>query len=89
MGPTNNWYPGRYTEDMPEDPAEVFGFANIVGPDGIGGSPKQYPNMMQGWVVSSTCENPEAAIRLMDYLYTAGRRRTDLPGRGRPDVRVG
>ena len=70
VGPTNNWYPGRYTEDMPEDPAEVFGFANIVGPDGIGGSPKQYPNMMQGWVVSSTCENPEAAIRLMDYLYT-------------------
>ena len=27
--------------------------------------------MMQGLrVVSSTCENPEAAIRLMDYLYT-------------------
>ena len=42
----------------------------VPGPDGIGGSPKQYPNMMQGWVVSSTCENPEAAIRLMDYLYT-------------------
>ena len=32
VGPTNNWYPGRYTEDMPEDPAEVFGFADIGGP---------------------------------------------------------
>ena len=70
VGPTNNWYPGRYTEEMPEDPAEVFGFANIVGPDGFGGSPKQYPSMTEGWVVSSTCKNPEAAIRLIDYLYT-------------------
>lgn len=70
VGPTNNWYPGRYTETMPEDPAEVFGFANIEGPEGYSGSPKQYPLMTEGWVISSTCENPEAAVRLLDYLYT-------------------
>ena len=43
VGPTNNWYPGRYTEDMPEDPAEVFGFANIVSRTASAALPSSTP----------------------------------------------
>ena len=70
VGITNNWYPGRYTEKMPEDPAEIFGFANITGPDGQGGSVKQTPSLTGGVVVASTTKNPQAVITLLNYLYT-------------------
>lgn len=70
VGTTNNWYPGRYTFECPEDPAEIFTFARIVGPDGFGGSPKRYPNLTGGLVVASTAEHPEAVVKLIDFLYT-------------------
>lgn len=70
VGTTNNWYPGRYTFETPEDPAEIFGYTMIEGPFGDKGYQKEYPNTTNGWVVSSTCKNPEAAIKLIDYLYS-------------------
>lgn len=71
VGTTNNWFPSRYTFEHSDDPAELFTFVRIVGPDGIGGSPKRYPNLKNGKVISSTCEQPEAAVKLIDYLFTA------------------
>ena len=70
VGTTNNWYPGRYTFDVPADPAEMFGFTVIEGPYGDKGSPKRYKNVTEGFVVSSTAEHPEAVIQLLDYLAT-------------------
>lgn len=70
VGTTNNWYPGRYTFEVPGDPAELFGFAIIKGEDGAGGPIKQYPSYTSYTVLSSTCKNPEAAVKLLDFLYS-------------------
>jgi len=70
VGTTNNWYPGRYTLEVPEDPADMFGFTVIEGPYGDKGSPKRYKNVTQGFVVSSTAKHPEAVIQFLDYLST-------------------
>lgn len=70
VGTTNNWYPGRYTFECPEDPAEIFGYTRIVGEDGIGGSPKRYVNTTSGFVVASTAEHPEAVVKFIDFLFT-------------------
>lgn len=66
VGPTNNWMPGRYTED----PTPTFGFATLEGPDGESGVPASYPNQTSGWVFSSSCENLEGAARIANYLMT-------------------
>lgn len=67
VGTTNNWVNGgRYTEDpMPE-----FDFTVLAGPGSEGGSAMEYPNYVAVTVISSTCENPEAAMKLLDYLYS-------------------
>lgn len=67
VGTTNNWVKGgRYTgEVMPE-----FGFTVLAGPGGKGGSAAQYPNYIGTTVISSTCKDPEAAMRLLDFLYS-------------------
>ncbi|MDD3335854.1 MAG: extracellular solute-binding protein [Eubacteriales bacterium] len=70
VGVTNNWYPGRYTFECPEDPSEIFGFAQITGPYGDCGSVAQYPKLTTGMVVASTCKNPDAVVRLINYLFT-------------------
>lgn len=70
VGTTNNWYPGRYTFTVPENPADMFGFTVIEGPYGDKGSPKRYKNVTEGFVVSATAKYPEAVIQLIDYLST-------------------
>ena len=70
VGTTNNWYPGRYTFEVPEDPAQVFGYTVIEGPYGDKGAPASYPSLTSGFVVGSTAQNPEAVIRFIDFLYT-------------------
>ncbi len=70
VGTTNNWYPGRYTFECPEDPAEIFGFTVIEGPYGDKGTPKRYPGNTNGFVIPATCKNPEAALKLINFLYT-------------------
>lgn len=66
VGPTNNWMPGRYTED----PVPTLGFTTLTGPDGECGTPAAYPNMTSGWVFSSACENLEGAARIANYLMS-------------------
>ena len=64
-GTTNNWYPGRYTQD----PLPTFDFALIEGPYGDKGCIKQYPNVTKyTLMVSSKCEQPDAVAKLLEYL---------------------
>lgn len=66
VGPTNNWMPGRYTED----PAPTFDFAILEGPYGDHGTAANYPKATEGWVFSASCENLEGAARIANYLMT-------------------
>lgn len=66
VGPTNNWMPGRYTED----PVPTFDFAILEGPNGDAGTTANYPKATEGWVFSSACENLEGAARIANYLMT-------------------
>lgn len=66
VGPTNNWMPGRYTED----PAPTFGFTVLSGPDGESGTSANYQKATSGWVFSSSCKNLEGAARIANYLMT-------------------
>lgn len=63
-GVLNNWMPSRYTEDPPP----TFDVATIVGPYGDFGSPASYASLTDYWGVASTSQNPEAAVRLMDFM---------------------
>ncbi len=65
VGTTNNWVNGnRYTET----PMPTFDFAIIAGPGGSGGPTRQYPPYTQATVISAACKNPEAAMKLLDFL---------------------
>ncbi len=66
VGTTNNWMPGRYTEN----PLPTFDFAIIAGPGGKGGPIKQYPRYTYYNAISSTCKYPEKAMELINYLFT-------------------
>ncbi|MDF2986538.1 MAG: ABC-type sugar transport system, periplasmic component [Eubacterium sp.] len=65
-GPTNNWMPSRYTEN----PVPTFDFAAIKGPTGQAAQGKIYPSYTPSVVVSSTCKNPAAAVKLLDFFMT-------------------
>lgn len=65
VGVTNNWYPGRYTFDVPEDPGGIFGFAFINGK----GAVREYPDYSVGTVINAQCEHPELALKVLDYMY--------------------
>ncbi len=66
VGTTNNWYPGRYTFEVPENPGDLFGFAIING----NGATKVYPNYLSAdHVISADCKNPELAVKLINYMY--------------------
>ena len=64
VGTTNNWL-GRYTED----PKPTFGYTVVKGPDGKGGVPEVRPAGYYG--IASTCKNPDAAMKLANYLGTS------------------
>ena len=57
----NGWL-SRYVED----PVPDWGFTVIRGPEGQGGSTQLHLNNY--WGISSACKNPEAAMKLVDYL---------------------
>ena len=66
VGPTNNWYPSRYTET----PTPTFGFAVIEGPYGDKGVSPTFASLDSGYVVSSQTENIDAVLRVADYCCT-------------------
>lgn len=65
-GPTNNWMPGRYVED----PAPTFDFGYIKGSNGVAAQAKLYAQYVPAVVVSSSCKEPAAAVRFIDYLMS-------------------
>lgn len=68
VGPTNNWYPGRYTFEVPEDPADFFAGIHF---EGVTGGYRQYTSYTTPWVISAKCADPAAAIKVLDYImYT-------------------
>ncbi len=67
VGTTNNWMKGgRYTEN----PQPTFDFTVIAGPDGKSGPARMYPRYEVAYVISSACKNPEAAMKLLDFVYS-------------------
>ena len=66
VGPTNNWMPGRYTEN----PAPEIGFTILEGPYGDAGTAANYVSSTEGWVVSADCKNMEGVARIANYLMT-------------------
>lgn len=66
IGTTNNWYPGRYTWDVPQDPAEQFVFTFING----NGARRAYSDLSgNAVVINSKCAAPEKALALINYMY--------------------
>ncbi len=66
VGPTNNWMPGRYTEEV----TPTFGFAVIEGPDGSKGVSPQFANITGGWCIAARTENIDACLRVADFCCT-------------------
>ena len=65
IGTTNNWYPARYTFDVPENPGDLFGFTHLNGV----GAVKVYPNYQQASaVINADCAHPELALKLINYM---------------------
>lgn len=66
VGVTNNWYPGRYTWEVPADPAEQFAFARVNG----NGAAKAYQSLTDPQlVVKADCKYPELAVKVINYMY--------------------
>lgn len=66
VGPTNNWMPGRYTED----PVPTFDFAVLKGPDGEYGSAAIIPSLASGWMFSATSKNLEGAAKVANFCMS-------------------
>lgn len=71
VGPCNNWFPGRYTFDYPQNVEDLFVFAHIAHAD-TGeptGGVKQYAsrNSYSG-VVAASCAHPEKAVEVINYM---------------------
>ena len=64
-GMTNNWV-SRYTEEGVDE--NSFVYVNITDNNGANGG---FIVNYSGWVcVSAACKNPEAAIKLIDFMYS-------------------
>ena len=66
VGPTNNWYPSRYTEEV----TPTFGFATIEGPYGDSGVKPSFPSLNDGYAVAARTENIDAVLRVANYCCT-------------------
>jgi len=65
IGTTNNWA-SRYT-----DPNAEFVYVNLAGPDGVfHGYDLPRADLSRCVAINADCKNPEAAIKLLDYLVT-------------------
>lgn len=61
-----NWI-GRYVED----PKPTFEFVALEGPDGEKGFEHQsLPIKKEGFVISATADNPEAAMKVLNYVHS-------------------
>ena len=62
-GCTQNWL-SRYVED----PAPEFVYTALAGPDGKAGTVANRKDIGPWACISSKCKNPEAAMKLLDYI---------------------
>ena len=72
VGTTNNWYPGRYTFDVPEDPADIFAqviLKNVDTGEPAGASMVFGSATTNKWVISSKCAAPADAVKLLNYIF--------------------
>ena len=72
VGPANNWYPGRYTFELPGSVDDLFTFAHIANPDtGLPtGGVKPYANMNEFTaVVSKDCKHIDKVVELLNWMY--------------------
>lgn len=51
--------------------------------------PSSIPNSSLGFVITSTCENPEAAMQLINFMFTKEGDELLLSGRVGRDVEMG
>lgn len=66
IGTSQNWYPSRYTWNVPKDPADQFAFAIINGH----GSTIIYPTYTKAdAVINSKTKYPELCLQLINYVY--------------------
>jgi len=65
VGPTNNWYPGRYTFEVPENPEDLFAGVHF---EGVTGAYKIYSGYTSPWVVSAKAD-VEACIKLLNQIF--------------------
>ena len=65
VGTTNNWYPGRYTFEVPENPGDLFAFAIVEGK----GSTAQYAAYDKGFAFNANSANLEKALQIVNYFY--------------------
>ena len=66
VGPTNNWYPARYTFEVPANPEDIFAAIHLT--EGTGGI-KKYSGYNDAFVISAKCEHPEAAMKLYNDIW--------------------
>lgn len=72
VGPVNNWFPGRYTFEVPEKVEDLFTFAHIAHVDtGLPtGGVKPYADMARfEAVVSSECKHIDKVVELLNWMY--------------------
>ena len=72
IGTTNNWYPGRYTFPVPENPEDIF-VQCILNNEETGepaGCCMSYPSRTSyAAVIAASCANPADAIKIINYVY--------------------
>ncbi len=66
VGPTNNWYPNRYTFEVPENPEDIFAGIFL---DGCTGGVKKYTSYTSCIVVAASCTHPEAAVKVLNDVF--------------------
>ena len=72
VGTTNNWYPGRYTFEVPENPEDIFAqvlLTSEVTGETVGAVAEHVGTTGCACAISAKCANPEAALKLIDYMY--------------------
>ena len=72
VGITNNWYPGRYTFEVPENPEDIFAqilLKSEVTGETVGAVAEHVGTTGCACAISAKCANPEAALKLINYMY--------------------
>ena len=72
VGITNNWYPGRYTFEVPENPEDIFAqvlLTSEVTGETVGAVAEHVGTTGCACAISAKCANPEAALKIIDYMY--------------------